>query len=421
MRSSTHTHRLAAALVAALVLAASSVAVTSPAGARVTAQARGFDGTTITVGGLGNMATVGAAQVGAKARIERFNKTHEIKGVKIDYVGFEDDKGDPATALTQARKLVTQDRVFAIVGDSSSYNPSEFLTQQKVPFFGWGYEKAYCAPKPTTSLWGFGYASCQVNTHPAVVVDFAGKVYSYVSQQLGKKHPTVAMIANDTDTGASTVHQNVIAYTGAGFDVVYSKATVPATPVADFSPYVGQLLTADHGTAPDVVTCLMALECVSIYNLMTAQGFKGIFQHALYTDFFVKPFKDTIVTASNANLSATDIPALARLKTDLAAVAPNTKLDGVIFSGYSSTDMFIQALKKAAKRGKSGITPQNIQKIASKMTWQLKGLTGPTVYPTATNREEPYCTGLFKSDGTQWVTVAPYSCSSKTYPFKAAK
>src|SRR5207245_5048046 len=119
MRSSTHTHRLAAALVAALVLAASSVAVTSPAGARVTAQARGFDGTTITVGGLGNMATVGAAQVGAKARIERFNKTHEIKGVKIDYVGFEDDKGDPATALTQARKLVTQDRAFAIVGDSS--------------------------------------------------------------------------------------------------------------------------------------------------------------------------------------------------------------------------------------------------------------------------------------------------------------
>ena len=159
MRSSTHTHRVAAALVAALVLAASSVAVTSPAGARVTAQARGFDGTTITVGGLGNMATVGAAQVGAKARIERFNKTHEIKGVKIDYVGFEDDKGDPATALTQARKLVTQDRVFAIVGDSSSYNPSEFLTQQKVPFFGWGYEKAYCAPKPTTSLWGFGYAT----------------------------------------------------------------------------------------------------------------------------------------------------------------------------------------------------------------------------------------------------------------------
>jgi len=55
------------------------------------------------------------------------------------------------------------------------------------------------------------------------------------------------------------------------------------------------------------------------------------------------------------------------------------------------------------------------------MTWKLTGLTGPTVYPTATNREEPYCTGLFKSDGTQWVTVAPYSCSSKTYPFKPAK
>jgi hypothetical protein len=103
------------------------------------------------------------------------------------------------------------------------------------------------------------------------------------------------------------------------------------------------------------------------------------------------------------------------MNADVAKVAPGTKMDGTVFSGYASTDMFIQALKTAAKSGKSAITPANIQKIAAKQTWQLKGLTGPVVFPVATNAQEPYCTSLFESDGTTWNTVEPYSCSTKTF------
>jgi hypothetical protein len=53
-------------------------------------------------------------------------------------------------------------------------------------------------------------------------------------------------------------------------------------------------------------------------------------------------------------------------------------------AGYLSTDMFIQALKTAAKNGKSGITPANVQKAAMNQTWQTPGLAGPTIYPKAT-------------------------------------
>ena len=414
-------NRRAAVAIAALVAVVGGAFVTSQASAAVQAQARGFDGSTIKVAGLGDVATVGNAKVGAQARIQRFNDDHEIKGIKLDYVGFSDDKNDPATALSEARKLVTQDQVFAVVGDSSSYNPSQYFTQQKVPFFGWGFETAYCAPKPTTSLWGFGYNGCQVNPHPTVVVDFARQVYTYVTQKLGKKNPTVAMVALDTDAGKVTVQQNETAYKGSGFDVVSAEGSIPPPPVGDYSPYVAQLMTADNGKAPDVVTCLVGLQCLNIYSLLSAQGFKGIFQHALYTDFFVKSFKDTIVTASNANFNATGIPSLDQMNADIAKVAPGTKIDGTVFSGYSSTDMFIQALKQAAKSGKTAITPSNIQKIAAKQTWGLKGLTGPVVFPVATNVQEPYCTSLFESDGTTWNTVEPYSCSTKTYPVKSGK
>ena len=60
------------------------------------------------------------------------------------------------------------------------------------------------------------------------------------------------------------------------------------------------------------------------------------------------------------------------------------KADTGMVAGYLSTDMFIQALKKVAAKGKSNITPANVRKVASTLTWQIKGVAGPTTYPTAT-------------------------------------
>ncbi len=84
---------------------------------------RGFDGSTITVAGLGIKSQLGGAETGAQARIKRFNDTNEIKGVKIDYTELAEDKNDPATALSEARRLVTQTGIFAMVGEISTVSP----------------------------------------------------------------------------------------------------------------------------------------------------------------------------------------------------------------------------------------------------------------------------------------------------------
>ena len=401
-------------MVVALV---SSVLVVSLADGAA-GQARGFDGTTIKVGGIGNPAQLAGAEPGAEGRIQRFNDDNEIKGVKIEYVGFADDKNDPATALAEARRLVTQEQVFAIVGDASSHNPYDFFEQNKVPFFGWGFEKAYCHPDITTKAWGFGFNSCQVNPDPTVVVDYGGQLYKYVSAELGKKSPTFAGLAEDTDTGKTTMKANEIGFSKAGFDVVYAEAIVPPPPgVGDYSPYVQELLKADNGNAPDVIRCFMGTACLTIYGLLQASGFTGIFHHSLYTDILVKPFGGSLATTANANIGATGIKALDQMKADVEKVKPGQKVDSGVIAGYGSTDMFIKALKKAAKGGKSGITPENVQKAASKMTWGLKDFVGPTVYPIGSNRQAPYCTSLVQSDGEKWVTLEEFSCSTKTYPF----
>jgi ABC-type branched-subunit amino acid transport system substrate-binding protein len=409
--------RLRRPVVAGLALALLGLAVVAaPTSAAVRNQVRGFDGTTLKVGSMGNVSQLAGSGPAAQARINVFNDGNEIPGVKIQYVGYADDHADPATALSETRRLVTQEQVFAIVGDTSSYNPYDYLAQNKVPFFGWGFEKAYCHPTITTNVWGFGFNSCQVNPDPTVAVDYARQIHDYAAKKLGKTKLTEALIANDTDTGKTTTEANRIAAEGRGFDVVYAKSNVPPPPVGDYSPYVQQLMAANKGQPPDVVRCLMGLECLTIYQGMQQQGFKGVFNHSLYTDALVKALGGSTAVAANANLTATDIPALTQMKTEVLKVKPDLKIDNSAAAGWGSTDMFIKALKKVAKGGKDKITPENVQKAASKMTWEMKGFVGPTVYPIGSNRQIPYCTSIVESDGTQWTTVEPYSCSNKTYP-----
>ena len=105
---------------------------------------------------------------------------------------------------------------------------------------------------------------------------------------------------------------------------------------------------------------------------------------------------------------------LTQFEKDVAAVAPGVKAqDNWIASSYFAADMFIQALKSAAKSGTKNITPENVQKAASTMKWQIKGLVGPMTYPDATVVPTPSCTSLVGRDGTTWSTLLPYSCSSK--------
>ena len=48
----------------------------------------------------------------------------------------------------------------------------------------------------------------------------------------------------------------------------------------------------------------------------------------------------------------------------MKAVKPDYPLDSGVMYGYMATDMFISALLTAAKKGTSGITPENVQKAA---------------------------------------------------------
>jgi ABC-type branched-subunit amino acid transport system substrate-binding protein len=400
------------AVLAALAACTSELAGTANAGAA--GSVRGFDGTTVTVAGLGIESQFGNDPIGAQARIKRFNDDNEIKGVKIDYAEFVDDKQDQATTLSEARRLVTQVGVFALVGDVSQFNPGDYFAQQQVPYFGFAFDDSYCSKKPSKKLWGFGFNGCLVPSDPSWLANTAANPYTYVSEKTGKKQPTVAMFSNDTQSGKNSVKFGTKVYNAAGFKVVAGNSQMPVPPVADYTPYAQAMLTADNGKPPDLIVCNLVTDCIPMWNLIKAQGFEGTYIANLYSDLLVKALDGAVSSTLFTPLDQ-DNPGMNQMKEDLDAFQSGAaaKADTGMVAGYLSTDMFIQALKKVAAKGKSNITPANVRKVASTMTWRLKGVAGPTQYPDATVGTYQTCSALVFSDGTAWNQVLAFTCGKQ--------
>jgi ABC-type branched-subunit amino acid transport system substrate-binding protein len=395
-----------------LAIAVALAAAVMPATASGKGSVRGFDGSNIKVAGMAIKSNFAKSDVGAQARFKRFNDDGEIKGVKIDYVEYADTGADPAVGLSEVRRLVTQVGVFAIVPDLSAVNPGEYLNQEHVPYFGYGFDNTYCSDKPSTKLYGFSYTGCTIASDPPYVADAWAGLYEYVSEKTGKKKPTTVMAARDSQAGTDAVSRNADQAKGAGFKVVYAKATLPEQ-VSDYTPYVQEWMKANGGEPPDHFHCVAVIQCIGMWDAVKASGYTGTFWTGLYSDVLVKALAGTV---SWGFFNNEPNAGLTKMINDVEAVAPGTKLDSWVASSYFSADMFITALKGAAKKGTSGITPENVQKFASTMKWQIKGLVGPQTYPDATVAPTPSCTSLVGDpDGTAWETVLPYSCSSKRF------
>ena len=155
------------ARVGVITVVAVLAGLIAPSIARGAPSVRGYSDGTITLAGMGYAANFDPdGTIGATARFKRFNDDNEIKGTKIDYKEFADDNQDPAKSLTEARRLVEQVGVFAIVPNLSDTNPGEYLNQRHVPYFGWAFDDTYCSPKPTTALYGYGFNGCLVPADP---------------------------------------------------------------------------------------------------------------------------------------------------------------------------------------------------------------------------------------------------------------
>ena len=122
----------------ALAAGALALALASAAGATSAADP-GVTPTSILLGGTvpltGEAAAFGSVAPGAKAYFDYVNSKGGVNGRKIEY-RYYDDAYDPAQTVQLTRRLVEQDRVFAIFGSVGTANNlaiRDYLNAQKVP------------------------------------------------------------------------------------------------------------------------------------------------------------------------------------------------------------------------------------------------------------------------------------------------
>jgi ABC-type branched-subunit amino acid transport system substrate-binding protein len=424
MGRSTNRRRSRAVAWAALVgtLGVVGALLVPAAGAAATPRAVTASNGTITVAGLGYKQNYGDADVGAQARFKRANDDHEIKGYTIDYKEFADENNDPANALAESRRLVTEDRVVAIVPELSSNTPGDYLTQQQVPWFGSGFDSSYC-PASGKDGFGFGVNGCLAPESPTKLPSAAAELLKKeYKDKKGIDHPTVAIQGTDAAAGQKAVQYLASEYQGAGWKVVYAKGSVPAPPtvVGDFTPYVNALLSSNNGKQPDVIISNLAAQGggLQLFDLLKSSGFTGALSTVFYSNLLVKPLEGAYISTMFAGYEA-NTPALQQMEKDVAAVKPGAQNTLTLFLGYASADMFIQAVKASLKSSKT-LTSTSIQKAASKMTYDMKNTIGPIEYPASYKYAVKSCAGLmYDADGTAFTIAQPYTCSTKTYPILA--
>ncbi|MFF1408533.1 ABC transporter substrate-binding protein [Streptomyces sp. NPDC058289] len=381
---------------------------------------RGVTADSIKVGGLVSMTSASgyskkATDLGAKARYMRANAEGGINGRKIDYIGAEDDAQDPAKNLAAARKLVQQDKVFAVSPMSSvTFTGADFLEQEKVPTFGWGTLPSFCGPK-----YIYGFNGCLVPTPGGTInqtwPEGIGQVLG------GAAGKSVAIIANDSDAGKFGVRTFQQGFASAGFKVSYAKASVPGTAVpSDWSAYVKEILESNDGKAPDAVVSVMQTpNNIGLFTSLKRSGYKGLLSDP--TDY------DPGLLAKDATKQALDgvhvllqfepfestTPKMAQFKADIKAASGglDVPLNMHMMTGYMSADLFVSIAQKAGKN----LTVESFQAAAQGFS-DTDTLVGNRAEPKG-QKDSFGCGALVQLKNGAYEVSVPFKCY-EPIPFK---
>ncbi|ONH58851.1 branched-chain amino acid ABC transporter substrate-binding protein [Frankia sp. CcI49] len=374
-------------------------------------QARGVTDTEIRVGGLLSMTSpagvaLAAAEAGAKVRFDRANAEGGVNGRKINYVGTLDDGSDPARNVSQAKALVNENVFAAVPTMVRSPNYRDTFCNDGVPYFGWGTQEAYC----DTAI-GFGITGCLVPSSGHSTSSAWGMVGRSI---LGDKATggSVAAIGTDQDNARLGLASITRSFTQSGMKVVYDKSPVPAAGLADATPIIGDVMSADGGAPPDLVVLTTDFgPTAKIAEALAAAGYQGAVLSAVGYDPRLEGYAGLQGTYTLLQWSSTqtDSPAMKQLEADFAKYAPDQAVGLVAMAGYWSADFFLDAVAKTGK----DLTVDNLLKTINGggYTFHRDGALAETQWPLNHTISAP-CASTVRLQDKKYVETLKLSCGA---------
>ncbi|HZP30930.1 MAG TPA: ABC transporter substrate-binding protein [Acidimicrobiia bacterium] len=385
-------------------------------GATATGLTRGVTSSQVKLGCYLQAAAFAGAEDAMRARFERANKKHELPGKRtINFTGCSDDGANPQTDLQIVQRLVQQDQVFAVLGISQSILPSstDFLNNQQVPYFGWGFLPGFCGTR-----WGFGWNGCLVSDdkdlkHPTLQANLGEAPIKATGQSPSQVR--AAFQAEDTDSG----HLGNVDYTKifqqVGAKVVYAQANMPVQ-TSDYTPYVRAVTAAN----PNVV--LVSTSFTNVGGLsaaLTAGGYKGLSVNFVgYLPGIIDKSAQLATALNGTSINNQTVPAeqntayVKQIQKDLQAIGKNTAINNNVSIGYAEADELVAMLKAAGKTLNTKTFDQAVNNPKKPFTYDSfsKGGPGSVQYP-AHHQVPTDCSAMVKYTNPSGYSVeVPFTC-----------
>ena len=345
--------RRRALVVSAVValLSMSGACGNAPAGSSASGNRDGVFPDRVVVGSLASQTgplPAGFAPVitGAQAYFDMVNAAGGVAGRRIDLAYKLDDQSSPSVDTTQARALVDQYHVFAVVGVATpSFSGAGYLASHNVPTFGLDVNP--------NSAW---LAGPTMYGHNGSFVDFgAPQLQSvFLAQQHGVH--AAAVIAYNVAQSQQGCEGVTTGFRRYGIPVVFEDTAVPA-PASDLHADVNRMKQAG---ADMVVSCLDLSGNILLSQTMQQTGLTGLvqlwldgydesavgeFASAMEGAYFFEPHVPFEVTA----LSPGTYPGMDRVQQMLARYARGTQPSVPALAGWTSADLFVTGLRAVGR------------------------------------------------------------------------
>jgi branched-chain amino acid transport system substrate-binding protein len=392
--------------VRALLLAGAAALVLAAAAGAHTSAEPGVTATSVLLGGTvplsGEAAAFGAVAPGAKAYFDYVNARGGVHGRKIEY-RYYDDAYNPANTVQQTRRLVEQDRVFAIfnsVGTTNNLATREYLNAVEVPqlFVGDGSDALGRAGKRYP--WTLGFLQSYRGE---------GAIYG---RDLARRRPAakVAVLLENTELGKDLARGLSRAIAGKGPKVVASEAYEFTG--ADVSSQVARLKGSGADTLMVFATPKFAIQAIAyahrlgwkpqvyVASVSIEPGIMSIMR-ATAPELTRGALSIAFVKNPNDPIWAKD-PAVALYRRVMRTYAPSGKPEDV-YNWYGMTVAWtmVETLRAAGRN----LTRARVLRAARSL--DLRGnpflLPGIVLRTSATNSFPIANVYLYRYDNRQWV------------------
>lgn len=351
---------------------------------------------------------------GARVYLDMVNAAGGVAGRRIDLADTLDDESSPSVDASQARTLVDQDHVFAVVAVATpSFTGASFLADNDVPTFGLNVNPQWTGPP---SL--FGNDGSYINFgSPQVPPAF-----------LAEQHHAhaVAVLAYDVAQSQQGCEGMINGLDRYGIPVAFEDLSIPA-PATDLHADVTRMQRAGVDM---VVSCMDLGGNVLLSQTMQEEGMTGITQlwedgydesaireytSAMQGVYFNEPHVPFEVTQLDPGV----YPGMDRFQAMLERYAPGTLPSEAALAGWTSADLFVTGMRAVGRHLTRSRLVAAVNRIAS---FTADDILAPVDWRLAhTSSPPPNCSAYIQAVGTRFVPVygtpqSVFSCFQTPYP-----